>query len=140
MNINLKNETILPHSKQKHLSLLGICLIIAVFGSSIIGAQIGPISLNKVALIPLLIYLICVFLLNNTKYIQVKYINKNQIYWYLICILSCLISLFRSNIGQEFKGYYSNSINYLIQIVVFFIALVFFMGGDQEKGRLINKF
>lgn len=140
MNINLKNETILPHSKQKHLSLLGICLIIAVFGSSIIGAQIGPISLNKVALIPLLIYLICVFLLNNTKYIQVKYINKNQIYWYLICILSCLISLFRSNIGQEFKGYYSNSINYLIQIVVFYIPLVLLMAAYKEKGLLINKF
>lgn len=140
MDSNLKSEVMQLSNEKKHFSLLGGCLLIAVFGSSIIGAQIGPISLNKIALIPLLIYLICACLINNTRYIQVKYINKDQIYWYLVCIFSCLVSLFRSNIGQEFKGYYSNSINYLIQIVLFYIPLILLIAMYPQKRLLIIKF
>ena len=123
--------------------VLNICMLIAILGSSIVGAQIGPISLNKIGLIPLLIYLLAEYLAaysENHSGISIRFMNQGQVWWYVIGLISSVIGLFRFNIGREFVGYYSNLINYLIQIIIFYIPLLLLTASYKRKDVLLQAF
>lgn len=65
-----------------------ILIFIAVFGTSIIGATIFGVSLNKVALIPLEIYLL--FSSGVNLKFKVNNRQKTLLYWYIVMCLGSL--------------------------------------------------
>ena len=91
--------------------LFEISLFIAIFGSSIVGAKIANISLNKVCLIPLILFL-WLLQLQKKKYNVLRIINKKIFVWYGVTIFSCIVGLLRFNIGNNYLGYNSNLIFY----------------------------
>lgn len=102
-------------------SLLFACTFVAVFFSSVIGAQIGPVSINTVALLPLLFYLLIkrVFI-NHDKFIIPW---KNPYLWFCVSMaISSVLALFRPYAYIE--GYLSSQIFCLIQSIVICIPLL----------------
>lgn len=76
---------------RKGMKLMFVVVFIAVFGSSIVGATLFGVSLNKVALLPLEIYL----LLKNGRKLrfQVDGRQKKLLCWYIIACLGSVSGL-----------------------------------------------
>ena len=137
--LKLRKMSIIIRSNisRRHLSLLQLCLFVAVFGSSIVGAKIGSVSLNKISLMPLLVFFLFSYLI-EPKPIFLNYLNKKQLCWYCVSILSCLVGLFRQKIELEFDGYTNNLINYSIQIIAFYLPLILLIASYRYKEDLFK--
>lgn len=89
----------------------------AVFLSSMTGAQFFGISLNKIALIPLIFYL-----LKRTG--ESWRLNRAQLVlliWYAASAVSCVLGLVRHN---DYAGYSGKILMFLIQIHIFYLPLL----------------
>lgn len=98
-----------------------IVIYLAVILSSFVGAQFMGISLNKIALVPLVIYLFC------CGYRRVK-INKLQlalIIWYIFACISSIIGM-RNN--QEYTGVQEKLLLFILQSLVIYIPLTLMSG------------
>lgn len=105
-----------------------LILLFSVFFSSMLGAQILGISLNKIALIPLIIYLI---FSKNQKF----KLKKNIIFLLLflfISLFSSLYSLTNTNLSN-YDNYIQNSLLNAIQIFCFYIPIVILIAGYNNK-------
>lgn len=109
--------------KTRHSDLEEIIMFIAVFGSSALGAQIFGVSVNKLVLIPLEIWLI----LKMKSKIN---INSNQLLmliWYVFAVLSCIIG------GIYIKAEFSNRlILYIIQVCFIYIPIMLLLNNLNE--------
>ncbi len=98
-------------------------IFIAVFFSSIVGAQIGPVPINTLACVPLLIY----FIISRRLIINFKDI---YILFCLTAVLSCLFALLRPY--GNLTGYTSSQIVTCIQNLCFYIPIYLVINRDQE--------
>lgn len=118
---------------------LNICIFVAVFGSSIVGAQISSVSLNKMCLIPLWAFLL-VSGANNGLQFHRNFVSRDQLIWYVVCSISTMIGLLRYNIDTQFVGYTSALLNYLVQIIVFYIPIMILVAHYNNKKKLLDSF
>ncbi len=96
----------------------------AVFFSSMLGAQIYGISLNKIALLPLEIYLFTQF----TKGKYHTYTSKNQrniILWYIVIVLSSIIGLTRT---EQLNGYEEKLFFNIVQYIAIYLPILLMIG------------
>lgn len=106
---------------------------IAVFGSSIVGANLFGVSLNKLALIPLEIYLV----IRNGRNLKF-HINKRQrqlIYWYAISCFASLSgiifsSIYNVNVVEEVT---KRAILQLTSYFVIFIPIALMLWNSKNK-------
>ena len=112
--------------------ILKICVYIAIFGSSILGAQIFGISLNKVCLIPLFLHL-----LFNVKGSVIKKTLFPLLAFYVVGAVSSVISIV-APYADSIDDYYSVSIFYAIQLLFIFIPFVYLFSGYSYKEELLN--
>lgn len=115
---------------------LFLFIFIAVFCASITNAKIRGVSLGKIGIIPLYVFLIFKTYKNDYK------INSNSkflIFFYLSASLSCLISLF-APYASNYSNYFKNSIMYLIQLVFIYVPLLILFSSYNKKDKIINYF
>lgn len=114
---------------------MGVYVFIAVFCSSIVGAQVLGISLNKLALLPLEVYL----LIHNGRDLQFK-VNQTQrklLLWYIVACVSSFSGIlfsqfYNANIIDEmFSRTILDVTSYLLILTP--IALLVWNSKKQEK-------
>lgn len=110
------------------------CIYFAIFLSSIIGVQIGGISLNKMALIPLEIILL---LQPNLQY-QIKNVKRNRMHlvmWYCIAIFASLGGfLFAENVAYIYKADIEKKELYqVIQSLLIYIPIIVLIPNKIKK-------
>lgn len=84
---------------------------------------------------PLLVFFLFSYLI-ELKPVSLNYLNKKQLCWYCVSILSCLVGLFRQKIELELDGYTNNLINYSIQIIAFYLPLILLIASYRNKEDL----
>lgn len=89
-----------------------IVIYLAVILSSFVGAQFMGISLNKISLIPLELFLI----LHSFKNVRINKLQRIMLIWYLLAVISAIIGLLDN------KGYLGTN-----EKLTFFIIQVLFM-------------
>lgn len=103
---------------------MNICMIIAVFGSSIIGAQIFGISLNKIALLPLLGY-VFISSLSKKFVLSLGRTEKYILFWYLLNIVSCICGMLYSIIADtKTVGIINAELREIIEICAIYLPIV----------------
>ena len=120
--------------KLKNNSLF-IVLFISVLFSSMLGAKIMGVSLNKIALLPLIIYLLF------SKFQTFK-INKYcipLIIFFLIHLLSSIHSLLLTY-AKDFDGFINTSILNIISDLFIYFPLIVLLNGYSNHLVLKNKF
>lgn len=118
----------------RQFDLAEIVFFIAIFGSSIIGAKVGRISINKIAIVPLTIYLIR----NGISVRFGKGIRTHLLLLYCTMLFSCAFALARRDMLITKNGYYSTLILYLLQLLVFYMPLCLAMK-NKTNIELVNK-
>ena len=100
-----------------------ICLLFAVFGSSMVGSQLFGISLNKIALMPLMFYILLTELFSNFK-ATLDSTRKWILLWYGANLLSCMAGLIYSAFTDtKTVGIENAEVRQLIQIALIYIPL-----------------
>lgn len=122
----------------KHSNKIGLFIVIfiAVFFSSVLGAQFLGVSLNKIALLPLECYLIYLML---TKGRAIKFCTWMYpiVLFYAVQILGSLFGLLNVDYIQSYEGYSSTLINNIIQNVFIYLPIVFLIGQINDKQQLL---
>lgn len=103
-------------------------LFVAVFFSSMTGAQFMGLSLAKISLIPFELLLLSRF----SRKIKVNKIQKMMIIWYIITLFSCLLS-FTYSIDMD--GFSSKITNLIVQIVLMYIPITLLIGKASNIGE-----
>lgn len=115
----------------KTISTLKICIFVMVFFSSIVGGQFFGVSLNKVCMIPLILYLFI-----HSK----KYSLRKSLFplagFYLIGAVAAIVSLI-APYADDIEGYISRSVFYAIQMVILFIPMLFLLSGSNRKEDIL---
>ena len=106
---------------------LSITMFIAVFFSSMLGAQLFGISLNKLALIPLLI-----FLLFNFRQLKLYKATIPLLIFFVISIFSSIIAL-TADYANNYSTYKKELIMNAIQVLIFYIPLVILLSKYKDK-------
>jgi hypothetical protein len=104
-------------STKEHLNPF---VLIAIFFSSMLGAQIFGISLNKIALLPLEIYLFTRIVSIHHKARLTK-LKRNLLLWYITLMMSSALALTRQ---EQLIGYEEKLIFNLIQYVVIYLPIL----------------
>lgn len=112
--------------------ILKICIFIMVFFSSIVGGQFLGVSLNKVCMIPLILYL----LLYSKKFSLRKSLFPLA-GLYLIGALAAIVSL-TAPYATNIDGYVSRSVFYTIQLLVLFIPMLCLISGSKRKEEILQ--
>lgn len=115
----------------KTISTLKICIFIMVFFSSIVGAQFFGVSLNKVCMIPLILYLII-----HSKRFSLRKSLFPLAGFYLVAALAAIISLI-APYADNIEGYISRTVFYAIQMVILFIPMLFLLSGSKGKEDIL---
>lgn len=116
-------------------NLLFINVFIMLFFSSVLGAQVFGISLNKLAIIPFLIYMLLTTNIRD-NHIVVGRRASILIMFFFLSIVSSIISLTASY--SNIEGYTSNVINYTTQNIIFYIPLVVLVYNSTQKDEIIT--
>lgn len=103
-----------------------------VFFSSIVGGQFLGVSLNKVCMIPLILYL----LLYSKKFSLRKSLFPLA-GLYLIGALAAIVSL-TAPYATNIDGYVSRSVFYTIQLLVLFIPMLCLISGSKRKEEILQ--
>ena len=103
----------------KHNRVFEIEIFIAVFFSSMLGAQLFGVSLNKIALIPLEVSLMARYF--RMHHIKLSKPAKQMFIWYAFMIVSSIMAF---RIYTELDGFYNGQILNIIQIIIFYIPLL----------------
>lgn len=103
-------------------------LFIAVFLSSMTGAQFMGVSLAKISLIPFELMLLSRFSLK----IRISKVQRMMIGWYVITIFSCMLSFLYS---VNLDGFTSKIMNLIIQIVIMYIPITLLIGKTENIGK-----
>lgn len=111
---------------------LKICIFIMVFFSSIVGGKIGGLSLNKISMIPLMLYLII-----HSKKITLRKSLFPLSCFYLLGAFSAVLSL-TSPYAVEVEGYISKSVFYAVQMILLFIPMLLLMSSSKEKEAILS--
>lgn len=118
-----------------HKKTLDIIMFFALFGTSIVGAEVFSISLNKIAILPLIL-----FLFINCRKFSINRVNKYHLIWYIVCIISIFIGCMRINIDLYHFGYTNSLINYLISIFCFYFPLLLLLPNYYYQDELCDSF
>lgn len=111
---------------------LRVCVFIMVFFSSIVGGQFFGVSLNKVCMIPLILYLIA-----HSKNCLFKKSLFPLAGFYLIGAFSAIVSLI-APYADDIEGYVSRSVFYAIQMVILFIPMLILLSGSEKKDAILD--
>ena len=103
-----------------------------IFFSSIIGAKISNISLNKICIIPLYIYLL--FHINKKPKISTDVIPL--LLFYLTSVISAILSLTAPY--SSIQGYTSRSVMYLVQTLFIYIPLAILIYNYHAKQEILE--
>ena len=113
-------------------NVLKICIFLMVFFSSIVGAQIFGISLNKICMLPLLFYLI-----TTSQKFSLRKSLFPLVGFYLIGALSAIVSL-TASYATKIDGYVSRSAFYTIQLLVLFIPMLCLISESKRKEEILQ--
>lgn len=113
-------------------SVLRICIFIMVFFSSIVGAQLFGVSLNKISMLPLLLYLLL-----SSRNISLRKSLFPLAGFYIVGAVAAIISLVAPYVSN-IEGYVSNSVFYAIQMMLLFIPMLFLLSGSNTKDDLLK--
>lgn len=113
-------------------NVLRICIFIMVFFSSIVGAQLFGGSLNKISMLPLLLYL----LLSSKKFSLRKSLFPLAGF-YIVGAVAAIISLV-APYADDIEGYVSRSVFYAIQMVILFIPMLILLSGSEKKDAILD--
>ena len=110
-------------------------IFIGVFFSSIVGAQLFGVSLNKIAIMPLEIMLISKTLLKQGS--TNLYINKNKkrlILWYIINVLSSILGLiFINNYNVKYiDDFERTELLWIIQICIIYLPILLMLPNNNN--------
>ena len=120
--------------KMKNNSLF-IVLFISVLFSSMLGAKIMGISLNKIALLPLIIYL----LFSKFQTFKINKYCTPLLIFFLIQLLSSSHSLLLTY-AKNFDGFINTSILNIISDLFIYFPLIILINGYSNRSALKNKF
>lgn len=109
-------------------NIIGLSVILASF----VGAQFYSISLNKIALLPLEMYL----LIKSSGRARVNGLQKTLAFWYGFAICSALVGLI---LTQEFLGAESKLIFWGIQAGVIYLPIVLLSGILDDPFPIVKK-
>ncbi len=110
----MQNSIITP--TKEHLNPF---VFLAIFFSSMLGAQIFGISLNKIALLPLEIYLFTRIASTHHRSHLTK-LKRNLLLWYITLMLSSALALIRQ---EQLIGYEEKLIFNLIQYIAIYFPI-----------------
>ena len=113
-------------------SVLKICIFIMVFFSSIVGAQLFGVSLNKLSMLPLLLYLLL-----SSRNISLRKSLFPLAGFYIVGAIAAIFSLVAPYVSN-IEGYVSNSVFYAIQMMLLFIPMLFLLSGSNTKDDLLK--
>lgn len=102
--------------------LFELFIFIAVFFSSILGAQAFGISLNKIALIPIELYLVSYCVKHGINF-QIKKNVIPLIVFYVVQVLGSLIGLLNS-LYYKYDNYIPTLTNNIVQNLIFYIPIL----------------
>lgn len=109
-----------------------IVIFIATFFSATSGVEILGISMSKVAIIPLVIYL----LFTMTSKVTLNSAQKSMLIWYACAIMSGIIGLL-SRYSETFIDYNNRVLLFAIQIVIIYLPILLFA---KRITNVYNKF
>ena len=90
-----------------------IVLFIALMGASMLGAQMLSFSLNKLALIPLEIYLVW-YVIKNKEEIRISKFCIPLLIFYFAQFAGSIVGLLNTNFRQQYLTYYDRLSNNLL--------------------------
>lgn len=127
----METEKIKVVSMSSRLRLLAV--FIAVLFTSMLGAQFCDVSLNKIALIPLLLILVYDNL--NTKTGSSYGYNYYTLIYSLFFLSAAISSIFAlsANYADKYEGYTSDTILFFVQIFIFYIPLLLLLTRAHNK-------
>ena len=109
-------------------------IFIAVFFSSIVGAQILGVSLNKIALIPLEL-----FLLFKMPYrININQTQKLFFLWYIFSVCSCFTGICMSY-SYKIERYSNSLIAYLMQFFLIYMPCILLINKIPDVDKKFDK-
>lgn len=103
-----------------------------VFFSSIVGAQLFGVSLNKISMLPLLLYLLL-----SSRNISLRKSLFPLAGFYIVGAVVAIFSLF-APYADDIEGYVSRSMFYAIQMAILFIPMLFLLSGSDNKDDLLR--
>ena len=112
-----------------------IVLFIALMGASMLGAQMLSFSLNKLALIPLEIYLVW-YVIKNKEEIRISKFCIPLLIFYFAQFAGSIVGLLNTNFRQQYLTYYDRLSNNLLQVIFFYIPILIFLSSVNEKNRI----
>lgn len=113
-------------------------VFIALFFSSMVGAKIFGVSLNKAALLPLELFLFYKVVSSN-KVIEIKSSTKFLLLFYVLQILNSTVALiFNSGYNIKYDNYSSTLMNNVIQNIFIYIPIVILLSNYPDKERIFK--
>lgn len=116
----------------KKINIEELTIFLAIFFSSFIGARVFGVSINKIALLPLEVYLIC----KSTRKGKLNNTQKSLLVWYIFSVLSALIGMLYIS---ALKGKSEKLILFIIQVVAIYIPLIFLSGFLKSPAETVKK-
>lgn len=132
----MHNTVSLTKNNNLNDKLLFIVVFIAVLFSSMVGAQLWGISLNKLALLPLELY--CLFHVLKHRKIIIASTSTPLICFYFAQIVGSFIALLNHNYLSLYSNYRSTLQNNIIQNVFIYLPLVFSLSVLDNKDKLLS--
>lgn len=102
------------------------CISMGVFFSSIVGASLFGISLNKIAILPMEVCLLCKVFLSRKSKVSLNRYKKHLLFWYLIAVISTVTGTIFTlkNTFQYVDEIISKEILLAIQILFIYIPVM----------------
>ncbi len=120
-------------SKKVNKTLFWAILIAVLFGS-MLGAQVAGISLNKICLIPLYLYLLV-----SIRKLKVNLNSLPLLLFYCVAAASSIYAI-SADYASNYEGYTKECLLNAIQIVVIYIPLVIMLINYKEKENVKDYF
>ena len=100
-----------------------VVMFIALMGASMLGAQFFGMSLNKIALLPLELYLIW-WIFHNRKIVRLHWFSMPLFAFYFVQIVGSLVALLNKGYGVEFPSYKSTLFSNIIQYIFIYVPIL----------------
>lgn len=117
--------------KRQEDNLLFTCIFIAVLFSSMLGMTIGGISLNKIALLPLEIYLLYKLVVKRETGLSPD--MYPLILFYLVQLIGSWFALVSFKDGFMYEGFQDKLVKNIIQVVFIYTPVVISIGTLENK-------
>ncbi len=120
---------------EKKNPLINVTVFIAVFFSSMLGAQFLGISLNKIALLPLefVLFILAIKRKNVVPWNEKK---RNLLFWFLAIILSSLVGLTEKD---QLSGYEGLLLANIVQYIAIYIPILLMVNVINDPFARIKK-